>query len=163
MGAPQTPNRILGVSCHSWGRAAALVAPRWLIDGLYMPTGGASETGPARQNGFALPSAAPPIWRPPSYRWAPGSVTEVAPGSDRVWVRRWYTTRDADITAQKRVPKIGYLSSWGTKVVLRLAFGGPGAGQSPAPGPPEGHFSTTLVLRKLRYPILGILFCVMLP
>ncbi len=30
-----------------------------------MPIGGASETGPDRQNGLAPPYAAPPIWRPP--------------------------------------------------------------------------------------------------
>ncbi len=59
---------------------------------------------------------------------------------------------------QKGVPKIGHLSSWGTQVVIKNPSGGPGAGQSPAPGPPKGHLSTTLVPHELRYPILSTLF-----
>ena len=53
------------------------------------------------------------------------------------------------LIARKRVPKRGYLSSWGIEVVLEWPSGGPGAG--PAPGPPEGSLSTTLVLHELRY------------
>ena len=46
------------------------------------------------------------------------------------------------VTAPKRVPKIGCLSSRGIKVVITFPSGGPGAGQRPAPGPPEDHFSS---------------------
>ncbi len=60
--------------------------------------------------------------------------------------------------AQERVPKIGYLSSWGAKVVLKWPSGALG----PAPGPPEGYLSTTLVPHELRYPILGTVFCAMI-
>ncbi len=48
---------------------------------------------------------------------------------------------------------MGYLSSWGTKVVLQWPSGSPGAG--PAPRLPEGHLTTTLAPHELRYPILG--------
>ncbi len=63
------------------------------------------------------------------------------------------------LRSAKTVPKIGYLSSWGTKVFLKWPFGGPG----PALGPPEGHLSTTLVPHELRHPILSTLFCAMEP
>ncbi len=59
----------------------------------------------------------------------------------------------------KRVPKMGYLTSWGTTVLLKWPSGGPWAGQSPAPGLPEGHLSTASVPHELRYPFLGTLFC----
>jgi hypothetical protein len=63
--------------------------------------------------------------------------------------------------AQTNVPKIRYLNSWGTKVVLKWPSGGPGAGQSPALGPPEGNLSTTSIPHELRYPVLGTLWCAM--
>ncbi len=47
----------------------------------------------------------------------------------------------AIVIMQKMVPKMGYLSSWGTLVVHKWPSGGPEAGQ----GPPEAHLSTTLV------------------
>jgi hypothetical protein len=50
--------------------------------------------------------------------------------------------------AQKIIPKMGYLSLWGIKVVLRWPSGGPGL--CPAPGPPEGHLNTILVPHELR-------------
>jgi hypothetical protein len=62
------------------------------------------------------------------------------------------------IIAQKRVPKIGYLTSWGTQVVLEWPYGSPGAGLCPAPRPPEGHLSTTIVPHELRHPTLGTMF-----
>jgi hypothetical protein len=56
------------------------------------------------------------------------------------------------LIAQKRAPKIGYLSSWGTAVVLKWPSG------SPAPGPPEGplkyHFNTP----RAQIPYLGYPF-----
>ncbi len=61
-----------------------------------------------------------------------------------------------------KVLKIEYLSSWGTKVVLKWPSGGPGAGLCPAPGPPEGHLSTILVPHELRNPILGTICCALI-
>ncbi len=44
------------------------------------------------------------------------------------------------VIAYERVPKIGYLRAWGTKVVLRWPSGGPGAGQRPGPRASKGPF-----------------------
>jgi hypothetical protein len=61
--------------------------------------------------------------------------------------------------AQNMVPKIWYLNSWSSKVVLKWPSGGPGAGLFPAPGPPKGLLSTTSVPHEFRYPISSTLFC----
>ncbi len=65
--------------------------------------------------------------------------------------------------AQKRIPKIVYLSSWGTKVVLGWPVGGLGAGQ-PGPrasgGPLKYHSSTPRTqVPYLRYPFLRCETC----
>jgi hypothetical protein len=70
----------------------------------------------------------------------------------------WDVQAEPKFIAQKRVPKIRYLSSWGTTVVLRWPSGGPEAGLCLAPRPPVGHASIALVPHELRYPILGTPF-----
>ncbi len=73
---------------------------------------------------------------------------------------RLFIRGHTEIQAQKRIPKIRYLSSWGTRVVLKWPSGGPGAGLCPAPGPPKGHVSTTLAPHEIKYLIYP--FCAMI-
>jgi hypothetical protein len=48
------------------------------------------------------------------------------------------------------------LSSWGTRVALKLPSGAPRAGHGPAREPPEGDLSATPVLPELMYLNRGI-------
>ncbi len=99
------------------------------------------------QNPFLCSTGAPEIitvdfW---AFRWL--FSVRTAPPTAAPWHggRRGHATqkkrRKIDHSA-KHVPKKSYVSSRGTKVVLKWPSGGPGTGLCLAPGPPEGHYPT---------------------
>ncbi len=153
-------------SAQEWGNttsARPAAPPKWVRDlaASYRSNSGC-ETGPMHTLNWAqsgsggrnfnpfLPSAA--VCRPKAGLRRPEAQS--AHRAEATW-GRWVIHAGVNFIAQKIVPKMGYLNSWGAEVVLKWRSCGPGAGQSSAPEPPEGHLSTTLIPHELRYPILG--------